>query len=149
MYDVGGKLLIGIKSMFVYSLACVGVKCAESELFRIDSGFSLYIWISGEDGDGKEGIEQRLSGLLCADDSEDLKAMMECFVELCRKRGLKVNAGKSRVMILNGEDGLECEVSVDGVRLDCVSEFKYLRCVFDKSGIGEDECNRKVVSERG
>ena len=31
MYDVGGKLLNGIKSMYVNSLACVG------EYFRIDS----------------------------------------------------------------------------------------------------------------
>ena len=37
VYDVGGKLLIGIKSMFVYSLACVGVKCP--------SGCSMYIWM--------------------------------------------------------------------------------------------------------
>ena len=28
---------------------------------------------------------------------------------MCRRKGLKVNAGKSRVM-LGGEEGLECEV---------------------------------------
>ena len=33
---------------------------------------------------------------------------MERLVEVCR-RGLKVNAGKSKVMVLNGEEGLECE----------------------------------------
>ena len=38
MYDVGGKLLNGIKSMYVNSLACVKVKGGESECFRIDSG---------------------------------------------------------------------------------------------------------------
>ena len=37
MYDVGGKLLNGIKSMYVNSLACVRVKGCESECFRIDS----------------------------------------------------------------------------------------------------------------
>ena len=31
------------------------------------------------------------------------------FVEMCKRRGLKVNAGKSKVMVLNGEEGLECE----------------------------------------
>ena len=36
MYDVGGKLLNGIKSMYVNSLACVGVK--GGECFRINSG---------------------------------------------------------------------------------------------------------------
>ena len=38
MYDVGGKLLIGIKSMYIDSSACVKVKVGESEQFRIDSG---------------------------------------------------------------------------------------------------------------
>ena len=38
MYDVGDKLLSGIKSMYVDSLACVRVKWCESERFRIDSG---------------------------------------------------------------------------------------------------------------
>ena len=55
-------------------------------------------------------------------------------VEVCRKRGLKVNAAKSKVMVMNGEEGLECEVHVDGVRLEHVSEFKYLGCVLDESG---------------
>ena len=38
MYDVGGKLLSGIKSMYVDSSACVRVKGGESEQFKIDSG---------------------------------------------------------------------------------------------------------------
>ena len=38
MYDVGGKLLSKIKSMYVDSLACVTVKWDKSEWFRIDSG---------------------------------------------------------------------------------------------------------------
>ena len=36
MYDVGGKLLNGIKSVYANSLACVRVKGCESECFRID-----------------------------------------------------------------------------------------------------------------
>ena len=35
---LGGKLLSGIKSMYVDSSACVRVKVDESERFRIDSG---------------------------------------------------------------------------------------------------------------
>ena len=51
--------------------------------------------------------------------------MVEWFAEVCRRRGLKVNAGKSKVMVLNGKEGLECEVYVDGICLEHVSEFKY------------------------
>ena len=38
IYDVGGKLLSGIKSMYVDSSASVKIKGVESEQFRIDSG---------------------------------------------------------------------------------------------------------------
>ena len=38
MYDVGGKPLNGIKSMYVNSLVCVRIKGCESKCFRIGSG---------------------------------------------------------------------------------------------------------------
>ena len=53
--------------------------------------------------------------VLCGESEEDLREMVGRFVEVCRRKGIKVNAGKSNVMILNGEEGLECQVSVDGV----------------------------------
>ena len=72
----------------------------------------------GEDGDEKEksGVrflederEWKLPGLLyadhlvlCGESEEDLRGMVERFAEVCR-RGLKVNAGKSMVMLLNGK----------------------------------------------
>ena len=72
----------------------------------------------------EERREWRLPDLLYSDDlvlcgewEEDLRAMVGRFAEVCRRRGLKVNAGKSKVMVSGGEDGLQCEVYVDGVRL--------------------------------
>ena len=59
------------------------------------------------------------------------------------RRRRKVNAGKGKMMVLNGEEGLECEVHVDGICLEHVSEFKYLGCVLDKSGTDGAECSRK------
>ena len=52
------------------------------------------------------------------------------------------------MMILNGEEGLECEVHGDGIRLEHVTEFKYLGCVFDESDTDGTEYNRKVASGR-
>ena len=72
--------------------------------------------------------------VLCSESKEDLRAMGDVFVEVCRRRVLKVNPGKSKVMLLGGEEGLECEICVDGIRLEHVSEFKYLGCVLDKLG---------------
>ena len=47
-------------------------------------------------------------------------------------------------MVLN-EVGLECEVHVDRICLDQVSEFKYLGCILDESGTDGAEFSRKVV----
>ena len=51
--------------------------------------------------------------------------------------GLKVNEGKSKVIVLNREEGLECEVCVDEMRLAHESEFRYSGCVLDESGTAE------------
>ena len=51
-------------------------------------------------------------------------------------------------MVLSGEGGLECEVCIDGMQLDQVSEFKYLECVLDESGTDEAKCHRKMASGR-
>ena len=72
--------------------------------------------------------------------------MVGLFAEVCRRRGLKVNAGKGKVIVLNGKEGLECEVHVDWIRLEHVSEFKYVGSVLDESGTDGEECNRKVAS---
>ena len=37
-------------------------------------------------------------------------------------------------MVLNEEEGLQCEVHLDGIRLEYVSEFKYLGYVLDRWG---------------
>ena len=65
-----------------------------------------------------------------------------------RRRGLKVNPGKRKMMVLGGEEGLECKNCLDGIRLEHVSEFKHLGCVLDKSGTDEAECSRKVANGR-
>ena len=87
--------------------------------------------------------EWRLPGLLyanylvlCGETEEDLRGMVGRFAEVC----------KSKVMVLNGEEVLECEVHVDGIRIEHVLEFKYLECVLDESATDGEECIRKVAS---
>ena len=67
---------------------------------------------------------------------------------MCKRRGLKVNAGKSKVIVLNGEKGFECEVYIDGIYLERVSEFKYLGYVLNEAGTDRAECSRMVASGR-
>ena len=51
-------------------------------------------------------------------------------------------------MVLGVEEGLERGVCLDGIRLEHISEFKYLGCVLDKSGTDEAKCTRKVAIGR-
>ena len=50
---------------------------------------------------------------------------------MCR-RGLKINAGKNKVMVLNGKEGLEWEVHVGVIHLVHVLEIKYFGCAIDE-----------------
>ena len=43
------------------------------------------------------------------------------FFEVCRRRRLKVKADKIMMMALGGEEGVECETYIDGIRLKHVS----------------------------
>ena len=52
------------------------------------------------------------------------------------------------MMVLNGEEGFEYEVHLDGIHLEHISEFKYLEYVLDESSTDGAECSRKVASGR-
>ena len=43
--------------------------------------------------------------VLCDESEEDLRAIVGRFSEVCRRRDLKANASKSKVMVLGGEIG--------------------------------------------
>ena len=62
---------------------------------------------------------------------------LQCIYGRSDEGVLKVNAGKSKGMVLGGEEGLEYEVCIDEIHLEHVSKFKYLGCVLDKAGIDE------------
>ena len=137
------------------------LKGCENECFRVDSGVRLVSIISPcffnaytdavmkklKIGMGRrgmrfqeEGREWRLPGLLytdnlflCGESEEDLRTMVGRCIEVCRRRCLIVNASKSKVILLGGDEGLEH-----------VLEFKYLGCVLDESGTYEVACSRKV-----
>ena len=161
LYGVSGRLLNGIKSMYVDSEACVRINRVESEWFKIESGvrqgcvmspwlFNLYMdgvmkeLMAGAMGEGvrmvENGREWRLPCLLYADDlvlcgesEESLKKLIEGFGRVCKSRGLKVNVDKSKVMVVSGENK-QCRIILEDELLDQVSEFKYLGYLLDEKG---------------
>ena len=50
-------------------------------------------------------------------------------------------------MVLGREEEYNYEIQVDGVQLEKISEFRYLRCVLDESGTDVAEY-QKVKKER-
>ena len=67
--------------------------------------------------------------VFCDESKEGMRVIVGRFTEVCRRRGLKVNAGKSKEMVLNGEGDSR-------------------RCVLDESGTDDSECRRKAASGR-
>ena len=68
----------------------------------------------------EEGREWKLPGLLyanglvlCGESEEDQRAVVGRLIEVYSRKGLKVNAGKSKIILLGWEEGLECEVCVN------------------------------------
>ena len=59
--------------------------------------------------------------VLCGASEEVLKVMFGCFVGVYKRRGLKVNADKSKVRVLGGRKENMCQ------------SFKYLGCALDES----------------
>ena len=45
--------------------------------------------------------------------------IVEQIVEVWRRRGLKIIADKSKVMVLSGKERLECEIHLDWAQLEC------------------------------
>ena len=89
----------------------------------------------------EEGKDRRLPGLLYANNlvlRDDTEGKITMIVGRCvfvfRKRGLKVNPDKNKVIVSGGEEGFGCYIRVDEARLEQVLEFKYLDCVLHESG---------------
>ena len=61
----------------------------------------------------------QMTWVLCSKSEEDLNVMAGCFVEVCRRKGLKVNADKGKV-VLGSEEELGCDIYVDGTQLEQV-----------------------------
>ena len=118
MYGVGSKLLNVIKSMYVDIIAYERVKWCESECFRTDNGvrqgcimspWLFHMCIEVVMNEVKMEMKRMRMIFLYKDDlilygdsEDDLKEKVGRFVEVYRRRGLKFNADKSKVMVLGG-----------------------------------------------
>ena len=174
IYGMGGRLLQAVESMYAGSKACVRVGSEVSEWFTVRVGlrqgcvmspwlFNIYI-----DGvvrevnarvlgrglkllDGNENnweINQLLFAddtVVVADSEEKLGQLVTEFGRVCKRRKLRVNVGKSKVMrCTRNELGARLNVSLDGEALEEVDQFKYLGSVIAANGGVEADVSHRV-----
>ncbi len=169
---MGGKLFEGIKS-YENASASVRVNGELSESFNVEEGvrqgcvMSPWLFDISMDGCIREmkvevqdlggrlnarGVEQRVVASLYADDtvllaeSEGmLQRIIDEFDRVCKRRKLKVNAGKSKMMVferardqtvnfanpyrVGSEAILGCKIWLGQEKMEEVNEFKYLRTI--------------------
>ena len=156
IYGVGGCVLRGIQSFYEGSTACVRVGSDMSESFEVTVGLRqgcvMSPWLFNVYMDGvvrevkmrmlgrglgmraRDGQEWEVSQLLFADDTalvavteEKLQRLVEEFGVVCERRKLKVNVGKSKVMVCSRErQRTELRVRLKGELLEEVESFRYL-----------------------
>ena len=164
---VVGKLGRGLRAFYKNSRACVRIKRRETEFFEVECGlrqgcvlspslFNMFIdrVVKSMRREGM-GVKMRdrqgnwdVNTLLYADDTvlvsetdEGLKWLVGEFERKCTEYGLKINAGKSKVVCMintervNGDNKEEWgRVRVGGEQLERVTSFKYLGVKFGGEG---------------
>ena len=169
IYGVGGCVLKGIQSFYVGSTACVRVGSDTSESFEVTVGLRqgcvMSPWLFNVYMDGvvrevkmrtlgrglgmkeQNGHEWEVSQLLFADDTalvagteEKLQRLVDEFGVVCKRRKLKVNVGKSKVMVCSRDrQRVQLRVRLNGELLEEVESFKYLGSVISKdAGVSMD-----------
>ncbi len=99
--------------------------------------------------------------MLLAESEGDLQSVVNEFYSVCKRRKLKVNAGKSKVMVFERREeevvdfNIACRVRLPAVvrfrvmlgceKMEEVSEFIYLGTVLCKHGEMEGEIRERVM----
>ena len=192
MNGVGGRLLNGVKAFYKDANACVRVDGETSGNFEIKGGvrqgcvmspwlFNLYMdgvireMKAKVDGGGVEMCvnddKWMLNTILFADDTvliaeneKDLQKLVNVFDSVCKRRKLKVNVNKSKVIVFERSRSevvdfecpyrvrVECpkelDIRLNGEIMEEVDEFKYLGSILCKYGSMEGETRERAVQGR-
>ena len=174
LYGIGGRLLRGVKSLYVGSKACVRIRNEVSEWFPVRGGvrqgcvmslrlFNLYIdgvvrdinvRVLGRvlkllDGNDNKWERNQLlfvgDTVVVADSERKLCQLVTEFGRVCERRKLRVIVGKSKVVRrTRNEDGARLSVMLNGEALEEVDQFKYLGSVIAANGGVEADVHHRV-----
>ncbi|KAI5635653.1 reverse transcriptase (RNA-dependent DNA polymerase) domain-containing protein [Phthorimaea operculella] len=166
-HGVSGILVRALKSLYKDSSACVRINGAFTELFNIEKGvrqgcvaspwlFNLFMDSCLTDlKECEYGLKMNgllVKCLLYADDqvilassAEELQEMVKIMNEALKRKGMKVNVGKTKAMVFEKEEGMtECNIMIEEERVEQVKEFVYLGSKFTSDGKCESDIERRV-----
>ena len=83
--------------------------------------------------------------VLVAENEEDTKRNVEVLNEVMARWKMKINWGKTTVMVV-WRGGGTCHIVVDGVEVDKMQTAKYLGAMFNKEGSCDDEIENRISS---
>ena len=108
----------------------------------------MFDWCPVDGNDNAWQMNQLLFAddtVVVADSEEKLCQLVTEFGRVCKRRKLRVNVGKSKVMrCTNREDGNRLNVTLDGEVLEEVDQFKYLGSVIAADGGVEADVRHRV-----
>ena len=77
-----------------------------------------------------------------------LQRIMDKLNETGRKYGMKINLKKTKVMRITHTNNKNMKITIDGIRIETVSEFKYLGSIITDDGRCETEIRRRIAKAK-
>ena len=77
-----------------------------------------------------------------------LQRIMDKLNETGRKYGMKINLKKTKVMRITHTSNKNIKIIIDGIRIEAVTEFKYLGSIITDDGRCETEIRRRIAKAK-
>lgn len=107
--------------------------------------YSEYIFREALQNMDEHGIilnGERINNIRYADDTviftdsiSSLQALMDNVTRVSREYGLEINAQKTKFMVINKSNNIQGNLTIDGVTLERVKQYTYLKSILMKTGI--------------
>lgn len=83
--------------------------------------------------------------MICASKEEDLRESLIIWGDELKKRNLKMNISKTKVMVI-GQNNRNLNIAVNNESIEQVDQYKYLGVTIERNGNMEQEINERISS---
>lgn len=86
--------------------------------------------------------------VILARTSESLQHLVKNMSDICKNYGIKMNVKKTKYMTFNKKPINNTNITIDGIQLEKVSEYKYLGTLINETGDQNQEIKRRIEIAR-